>query len=196
MGLSNSIVRQAADHSTLELIKIFQRAPYRFLYEHDLQALLFTKIRDSIPGSISIRGRGHPLNEYELSAVYTEYLKKIDVACVDVESAQGHPMRVHKGMDIHIYELPILIGIEIKYRKLGDRFGIEACVADFDKLKKLNIAEPLVLGFIQSDQDVESFFSAPPSGYNSVEVDIMEPLSMINIVSPTKRWRVDVVEHS
>jgi len=196
MDISNSKIREATEHETLELFKIFQSSPYKFLYEHDLQALLFAKIRKRIPESITIKGTGHPLTEYDLSLVYTEYGNKIDVACVDVVRAQEYPTRIHMGSDIHIYELPILIGIEIKYRKLGDKFGIESCIADFIKLNSLNIHEPLVIGFIQNDQDAKSFFSSSPHGYNPVEVDIIEPLGMINIVSPTKRWRVDIVNHT
>ena len=192
MVLSNLKVCEVTERSALELIEIFQRTPYRFMYESDIQALLFSKIRESIPDSLYIEGTGHPLDQYEVSVVHTEYWRRIDVACLDVERVRTQKTRVHMGMDVHIYELPVLIGIELKYRKLGDRFGLEACISDFDKLISLDIESPLVFGFIQNDQDVESFFSVNLSDYAVVEVDLLKPLEKINIISPTKRWTITV----
>lgn len=193
MLISNAKVSEATESSTLELIKIFQRSPYNFLYESDLQAWLFSKMRSLIPESISIEGTGKPMDKYELSIVNTEYWKRIDIACLDVERVQTHPVRIHGGHDIHIHDVPILIGIEIKYRKMGDRFDLKACIADFNKLNTLQIPEPLVLGFIQSDKDIDSFFSDNLTDYTAVYVEPMEPLSTINIVSPTRRWKINAI---
>ena len=62
MDISNSKIREATEHETIELFKIFQSSPYKFLYEHDLQVLLLAKNRNRIPASITLKETGHRLN--------------------------------------------------------------------------------------------------------------------------------------
>lgn len=190
MVLTNDDVLAAYEESAKALILGFQRHPYGYLYESDIQAALFSLVRNRLPQPIVVKGSGNPQDSYEISVVNTEYWKRIDLVCLDVEKAPHHTPRVHMGMDVHIYDLPILVGCEIKYRKLGDKFGIEACFADVDKLERLNLIYPKILGFIQNEDDVDSFFVACSAEWEQVEIDINQPLETINIVSPSKIWVV------
>ncbi|MGL5490466.1 MAG: hypothetical protein ACRDC6_30065, partial [Shewanella sp.] len=159
MNISNNEIREVVEKSIIELFDSFQAAPYSYLYESDIQSMLYSEIKRKLPQLISVSGTGHPHEKYNISVVHTEYFKKIDIACIDVERYFDHPARIHKGNDIHLYDLPILQGIEIKYRKLGDKFGINACLSDMEKLQNIGIKEPVILGFIQNDADVDDFFS-------------------------------------
>lgn len=192
MNISNNEIREVVEKSIIELFDSFQAAPYSYLYESDIQSILYSEIKRKLPHLIGVSGTGHPHEKYNISVVHTEYFKKIDIACIDVERYFEHPTRIHKGSDIHLYDLPILQGIEIKYRKLGDKFGIKACLSDMTKLQNIGIKEPVILGFIQNDADVDDFFSSGKIGIIAIEEKINHPLSRINIVSPTRRWRVEL----
>lgn len=192
MNISNDEIREVVEISILELFDSFQAAPYSYLFESDIQSMLYSEIKRKLPHLIEISGTGHPHAKYNISVVHTEYFNKIDIACIDVERYFDHPTRVHKGSDIHLYDLPILKGIEIKYRKLGDKFGIKACLSDMTKLQNIGIKEPVVLGFIQNDTDVDDFFSDSNVGMRSIEEKMNDPLSNISIVSPTRRWRIEL----
>ena len=84
----------------------------------------------------------------------------------------------------------MFIGVEIKYRKLGDRMGLESCLRDMAKLRNLSIPTPVVLGFIQAESDVRSFFRNTPENTHVSEVNINSALGDINIISPERRWVV------
>ncbi|HIF9499001.1 TPA: hypothetical protein ACX6SJ_003493 [Photobacterium damselae] len=85
---------------------MFQSNPFRYLYESDIQGELFSRLRQAIPDTLRIAGGGNPLNEYEVSIVNSEYLSRLDIALLDVEI---HPVRNHKGFDIHLYDCPVFI---------------------------------------------------------------------------------------
>ncbi|KVX00979.1 hypothetical protein [Shewanella frigidimarina] len=191
MAISNSKIREVVDISIMELFNSFQAAPYSFLFESDIQSILYSKIKKKLPHLIEISGTGHPHEKYKVSVVHTEYFKKIDIACIDIEQCLSHPTRIHKGSDIHLYDLPILKGIEIKYRKLGDKFGIKSCILDMKKLENIGIKEPVILGFIQNDADVDDFFSACCPDIRFIEENKNSPLNIFTIVSPTRRWRIE-----
>lgn len=194
METKNSNILEATDCAVREVIHAFQKNPYQFLYESDLQSSLYAAIKKLLPGTVSVQGTGHPLANYELAPVYTEYGQRIDIACLDVESAQAHPTRIHAGIDTHIWELPVLVGIEIKYRKLGDRYiCIDKCLADHDKLIALRVDNPLVLGFIQHAQDVDCFFDTMHDRWARTQPTDADPLWGVIIIAPNKVWQVDVL---
>ena len=190
MLTTNAQIEQAVSSSIFELIDEFQKSPYSFLYESDLQATLFAKLRTYLPEKVVVPGGGNPKDSYELAIVHTEYWKRIDIACIDLEKAAGVKPRPN-GADLHIYDVQPLVGIELKYRKLGDRFGISACVADMDKLRSLGIGLPVVLGFVQNEADIPVFLS----GYNPHKVTkdlASKPNACISVIGPNSVWMVDV----
>ncbi|HIF9499207.1 TPA: hypothetical protein ACX6SJ_003717 [Photobacterium damselae] len=190
MFYSNDLNLETLNSEVLSLIQLFQSNPFRYLYESDIQGELFSRLRQAIPDTLRIAGGGNPLNEYEVSIVNSEYLSRLDIALLDVEKAPFHPVRNHKGFDIHLYDCPVFIGIEIKYRKLGDRMALESCLQDMEKLRNLNIPIPVVLGFIQTEYDVRLFFRNTSETAHFKEVNINSALGGINIISPNRRWVV------
>jgi hypothetical protein len=52
-----------------DLVGQFQKHPYRFLYERDIQCQLFAEMRARIPELISVPGSGG--KTYKLSLVYS-----------------------------------------------------------------------------------------------------------------------------
>lgn len=190
MFYSNDLNLETLNSEVLSFIRLFQSNPFRYLFESDIQGELFARLRQAIPDVLRIAGGGNPLNEYDVSIVNSEYLSRLDIALLDVEKAPLHPVRNHKGFDMHLYDFPVFIGIEIKYRKLGDRMGLESCLRDMAKLRNLSIPTPVVLGFIQAEPDVRSFFRNTPKNAHFREVNIDSALGGINIISPKKRWVV------
>lgn len=190
MSYSNKRNLETLNSEALSFIKLFQTNPFQYLYESDIQSELFTRFRQAIPTVLRIPGSGNPLSEYGVSVVNSEYLSRLDIALLDVEKALVHPVRKHKGLDMHLYDIPVFIGIEIKYQKLGDSMGLESCLRDMAKLRSLNIPTPVVLGFIQSETDVLSFFSNPPQNTHFKEVNFDSAIEEINIISPKRRWIV------
>lgn len=190
MSTSNDQIQQKVTEMVLELIKEFQVAPYTFLYESDLQATLFAKLRTALPEPILIPGTGYPLQEYKLAIVHTEYWKCVDVACIDAEIASNVTQRLHGGCDIHIYEIPLLYGIELKYRKMGDRFNISSCFSDLAKLQDLKIKCPLILGFVQNDSYMDDFLFANPA-YRFIDISKTKNLGTINVIGPNSLWAIE-----
>ncbi len=190
MFYSNALNLETLNSEVLSFVQLFQSNPFRYLYESDIQGELFSRLRQAIPDTLRIAGGGNPLNEYEVSIVNSEYLSRLDIALLDVEKVPFHPVRNHKGFDIHLYDCPVFIGIEIKYQKLGDRMALESCLQDMENLRNLKIPTPVVLGFIQTESDVRLFFRNAPETAHFREVNIDSAIGGINIISPKRRWVV------
>ncbi len=139
-------------------IEEFQKNPYTFLYESDLQAALFTSLRGNLSYNIQI-----PITnggKYILNPVYTQYLDKIDIVCLDPITISQIPPESSNRYDTYIYSLPIFLGIELKYVYMGYKMGFDILFKDFEKLStpakqdiKGKIKHWLVLGFIQRDEE-------------------------------------------
>ena len=156
--LSNADVLEYTVKSISSVINSFQKNTYSFLYESDIQAMIFAKARGCLPQTIKINGTGNPLHKYEIPIVNTEYYKKIDIVCLDVSASNSREAKTHKGLDMGMYDLPIQIGVEIKYRKQGDCFTYNKCENDLEKLRKMNVKIPIIIGFIQNKESVDDFF--------------------------------------
>ncbi|MBU2738296.1 hypothetical protein [Acidithiobacillus concretivorus] len=139
----------------------FQDNPYAFLYEEDIRATLFYEIRKRISGEIEVAGRGNPEQKYRLRGVYCEYGKKIDIACLKMDS-QIDP-KPHRGQDTFIYNIPVEIGIELKYRKIGDNFTVQESIKDYDKLKGIDVTNCLAIAFVQNDKELPDFLGSVAS---------------------------------
>ena len=190
MPTTNAQIEQAVSSSILELINQFQNSPYTFLYESDLQATLFAMLRQALPEKVVVPGNGKPMQSYELAIAHTEYWSRIDIACIDVERAASFLLKPHKGVDAHIYRVPLLVGIELKYRMMGYSTGISDCLADMNKLRNLGIRCPVVLGFVQNEDEIQAFLS----GYDAhqlpkgLSTDIH---ACISVIGPNSVWTVE-----
>ena len=182
---SHAEIETAVLASVNELMGKFCNEPYSFLYESDLQATLFAELRSRLTGRVEIPRSNSAQPPYGLGLVYSEYLSRIDIACLDPDLVRSAESKRHKGHDTYIYNLPVYAGIELKYLKMGDRFDFSACLGDFGKLKALGIVRPLALGFIQDAGDEDVFLSAVPAEWKrESEVAKVSALDCICVVSP------------
>lgn len=64
MMLSNNHTLESVNSEVLKFIRLFQSNPFRYLYESDIQCELFSRLREAIPGALTVVGEGRPHNEY------------------------------------------------------------------------------------------------------------------------------------
>jgi hypothetical protein len=122
--------------------------------------------------------------------VCSEYNKRIDVACIDVEKAPTVRTRRWRGLDTYIYNLPVFLGIELKYRSMGLGIPFTKCVDDYTKLTetpKRLVPHPVVLGFVQDHGQLSDFLSSKPDVWQlSGEQQAGQPKT-ITIVTPREK---------
>jgi hypothetical protein len=111
----------------------FSPNPYLYLFENDIQSHLFCILRERINEKFKV-------NNHILDLIYTEYANKFDLVCLDAEStSQKYPCN-DKNINFHktdLANLPLLLGIEIKYLALGpSKDYCEQCRLDELKLRK------------------------------------------------------------
>lgn len=177
-------------NSVESIIREFQDNPYAFLYEEDIRATLFCTLRNRIPGRRVVQGNGKPENEYCLRSIYCEYGGKIDIACLKPGQVEEHRAS-HKGFDTFIYNLPVEIGIELKYRKIGDTFMADKALADYYKLVRIGVENALVLAFIQSEQDIDTFLGSEEPENTGLE-SFSSGLNGVFIISRSKIIKIAV----
>lgn len=143
----------------------FRMNPYRFLYEFDIQSMLFCHLRKCVPASIRVRGSR---KEYVLGLVYTEQPRQhheIDLACLDpVMVATTESYNRDHSNDNFIYQLPLLLGVDLKYAVMGLTANFcnpdKSCLKDWKNLQaiKEGLKHCLVLGFLQSTEIADCFY--------------------------------------
>ena len=191
MNISRDSIKKAVKTCIVELVHNFQSQPYSFLFESDIQAYLYASLRSRLSEPLKVHGSGNPENVYNTGIVHTEYWKRIDIVCLDPESEQWSKKRTFRGSDLHIYELPILVGIELKYCKMGDIFGLSSCIADLEKLNAHKIKYPVALGFLQNRSYEEAFFAGLSHQYECIDVSDIDPFGF-HVISPGKVWKIHI----
>lgn len=188
----HSDIEQAILASVNTLVRHFQVSPYAFLCESDLEATLLLELRSRIRGRLQIPSSKKTPPTYELDLVYSQYNNRIDIACLDPELANSAITRTNRGLDTYIYHLPIFVGIDIRYLKMGDDFNFTACLNDFEKLTRLEITRPLVLGFLQDDGAAGDFLSDRflTSKQKRVCAEEVNDFRRIYVISPENVWAV------
>lgn len=110
----------------------FSPNPYLYLFENDIQSHLFCILRERINEKLLV-------NKYIIDLIHTEYADRIDLVCLDAESTL-EKYRNNKNITFHkthLANLPLLLGIEIKYLALGySKDYCELCRLDELKLRK------------------------------------------------------------
>lgn len=188
---SDSLTRHSLS-AINSVIAGFQENPYTFLYESDIQSALFCTLRERINGSVEVPGTGG--NKYTLHLVYSEYLDKVDIVCIDPEKVRNldrSSLRPYKGYDTYIYSLPIFLGIELKYIWMGYKKGFDILERDFLKLTKNSaqvgqIKNWVVLGFVQRNEEARSFLSDARSRCHLLLINSVDHLNHIYIVTPNE----------
>jgi hypothetical protein len=150
----------------------FQAQPYRFLYESDIQAQLAANLRSTIATTIAVPAPGSRTaakDRYVVDCVNTEYLERIDVVCLDPDrAAAGGKLSTYGIEDVGLYSLPLFAGIELKYRKMGDKLTVWDCKDDWRKLEWIQQkyswpTHILTLGFVQRQDQLEPFLAGSRS---------------------------------
>lgn len=174
------------------VIAVFRKNPYTFLYESDIQCALFSSLRERINGHVEVPGTGN--NKYALDLIYSEYLNKIDIVCLNPEAIRKldtSSFTPSKGYDTYIYSLPIFLGIELKYIVMGYKKGFNILEKDFLKLTKNSaligkIENWIVLGFIQRNEEASYFLRDADNRWRLVLLNSVDHLNDIYIVTPNK----------
>lgn len=190
---SNSLTKHSID-AINSVIEDFQKNPFSFLYESDIQCSLFSALRDRICRQVDIPGTGG--DKYSLRLVYSEYLDKIDIACINPEAINKLDMssltQSGNGVyDTYIYNLPIFLGVELKYVWMGYRKGFQILENDFLKMTvnsahRKNIENWVVLGFIQRKEEANPFLKDAESRCSLILLDSIKHLNDIYIVTPNQ----------
>lgn len=184
-------IKIAALEAVNGVVGRFKRNPYNFLFEADLQADLLMQLRNKISGTVTVPRLSDPGGTYDLSLVYSEYGKRIDIVCLDAAQVPHRDeLERFKGFDTYIYDLPVLIGIELKYLKMGDRFDFEACAMDYQKLKNLRVKFPLVLGFVQEEENVLPFLGAARADWWWEKTSEVTGYNQVFVIAPKMMYAV------
>jgi len=171
------------------VIKDFQTNPYSFLYESDIKCALFSGLRKRICETVNVPMTEERQNELDL--IYTEYLERIDIVCLDPEEIAEEINRgsfsPNKRYDTYIYNLPILVGIELKYIWMGSKIGFNILEQDCLKLSGLEkIQYWLALCFIQRKKEAESFIDNMKQTCDAHDVMVAEQLDTFYVVTPDR----------
>ncbi len=174
------------------VIKDFQTNPYSFLYESDLKCALFSDLRKRIYATVNVPRTAE--GQYELDLIYTEYLEKIDIVCLDpqgIAELNRASFSPNKGYDTYIYNLPILVGIELKYIWMGSKIGFNILEQDCLKLSEKSsqlekIRNWLALCFIQRKEEAEPFIDNMKQSCDAYDVMVAEQLDTFYVVTPDR----------
>jgi len=157
-----------------DTITEFQRNPFNFLYEIDIQAFLFASIYKELRGeSLQLKGGYHPQTAYpDHNSISTvpikcEYpsSKKFDIAIIDDERLKHFDRQKaiqEEPLNDFFWNQPVIAAIEIKYLQLGDSVSkkIKGLKDDAEKLSNHREKNRPFLGiallFVQSKQFVQS----------------------------------------
>ena len=168
----------------------FQKNPFAYLYESDIQSALWASLRHLIPETLRVPTSGE--DSIVIQLIYSEYLKRIDVACLDkdaIVNIDSKTLVPNKGYDTYIYNFPVLLGIELKYISMGSRMGFDVLLRDYQKLTDTSesrglIRNWIVLGFIQRQGEATPFLTSTMQDYKLERVQSIEEINRIYIVTP------------
>ncbi len=131
--------------------------------------------------------------QYKLDLIYTEYLEKIDIVCLDpqgIAELSRASFSPNKGYDTYIYNLPILVGVELKYIWMGSKIGFNMLEKDCLKLSELEevkkVKNWLALCFIQRKEEAEPFIDNMKQTHEANEVVVAEQLDTFYVVTPDR----------
>jgi len=193
------------------LIKAFQASPFKYLLESDVQCDLFQRLRSNVKSSVKVPSSAG--ESYLLDVIYSEYLDRFDLCCLDgdvIESKDKTYFSPRDGHDEYIYHLPVLLAIELKYIKgkykqkqnfqkfLDDRKKIENGLSKEDSVSYKKVKNWLCICFIQ-DEEVLKFQRDKFVDYTFTPVDSIGPRLHKNsdtllksqfVISPSKIYEI------
>ena len=136
--------------SIAELVKRFQSNPFDFLYERDLQAMLFSLMVDGFgPVKIAMKGGYWKSDHYgegdtiRTVPVRCEYPSGyvFDLAIIDPQMIRSYDLTQWQAAGLKndaFWNQPVMAAVELKYCQLGDRVNLKKaeCSVDIEKLKR------------------------------------------------------------
>jgi hypothetical protein len=154
-----------------ECLAEYQRAPFNFLFERDLQAILFSSCYRALAGErIRMEGGYHPVAAYggqsgiDTIPVKCEYpnSRVFDVALIDgsrLESYDQEVRRQRAWKNDRFWNQHVRAAVEVKYYQLGDILRVKAAGFEKDVKKLMTYAEEspaspflgIALLFVQSN---------------------------------------------
>ncbi len=186
--MPNASLKSRVLDSVNVVVSQFQENPYKFLYERDIQCTLFSELRRGISETVSVPRTGQC--NYTLDLIYSEYGNKIDLVCLDhdaITKLGRENLPTSKSHDIYIYDLPILVAIELKYVIMGYNKGFNILEEDYKKISVLKgVKNSLALCFLQSDREAEDFYADMARQSSCMSISKIDCLNMVYAVSPTK----------
>ncbi|MEX8516431.1 hypothetical protein [Leptothrix ochracea] len=165
----------------------FQDNPYNFLYEADLQAILFSIAYSNLKtDQIALHGGYHNTKYYptdgiiSTSPVKCEYpgSARFDIAFIDRDDIDGYDAKTweERGWrNDRFWELPVCAAIELKYMQIGEKaqYKLNGCRKDLEKLRIYSEQTKEFIGIsmllIQSDKQFHETLSSGMS--DAIEFD-------------------------
>ena len=177
------------------VIQQFQSNPYEYLRESDIQCALFTELRKNIPEKIMVPRKIGNGQDFELNLIYTEYLYKnlsnrIDIVCLDSTRIKEEHLETFKNLNTYIYNLPVLVGIELKCCTMGYKKDFNYCNDDYQKLSKFeDIYNKLAIYFLQDDEGIDKLYEEMKN--DNGEVKLISQIDHIDgkyVITPNEIW--------
>lgn len=168
---------------TYNFISKFQRIPFNYMSEFDIQAELFCQIRNQLQFSVGLRKDSdqyfHELYNItqRINLVNTEYMEKFDIACIDpfcasIEVYQNKDN--DKNLSNYLWRIPLVACMEIKYVRYDDnKQGFSLCLKDSSKLTKFADSQYTEY-YLKPDWFMLCFFQNPKALVKMLNDDLLE----------------------
>jgi len=135
-------VRSSAEKAISDLIALYQRNPWDFLYESDIQGALSGRLRAALPADLSVPD-GSITRHFNRSKTEYPSSERFDAAIVAPEIGSDAYTQSPCGYcdeDMRIWQLPVLIAVELKHLVRGFRAamqysGLEADIVKMDNYR-------------------------------------------------------------
>ncbi|UCE24796.1 MAG: hypothetical protein JSU74_01735 [Candidatus Zixiibacteriota bacterium] len=186
-----------------EMSREFQRSPFDFLYESDIQGLLYSRLREELKDDVTGMEAGtyypdhfEKREQVKTSIVKTEYPSAVkglglpgrfDIAVLNDEKSYRRVDINIEGLANEIFwNLPVTIGLEIKLFRPGDKISymFNRFRADIEKLESYSkkVESPFfgrallfVLSYMKCEEQIKNWISAHTLSYKRITGRIVTP---------------------
>jgi len=174
----------------------FKKEPYSYLLENDIQCALFAKLRKDINQHVDVVGINE--DKYQLNIINSEYLDRFDICCLNKEKIskiKRADVIQNKGNDDYIYQLPVLLAIELKFIWARQRRSFDIFTSDVNKIEQSQFKEKvdywLSICFIQTKNAMDWQLENSNKDYLISEIATIERLNTSYIVSPKATYKLE-----
>jgi hypothetical protein len=179
---------RALKSAIVDVVADFQCNPFDFLYEADIQAVMFVRAREKfLPEKIEMIGGYHPIERYpddskiKTTPVKCEYPseQRFDIAVIDRERVEPYDRarwKERNWKNDRFWSQPLCAAVEIKYMQLGDKLQDRArgFQKDLQKLRSYSEKNPgftgIALLFVQTDKQYSEALSGSMKRLEDTEI--------------------------